>query len=306
MTGGAGAIGANVVRAVLERGDDVTVLDNLSSGQATHLPDQVRFVCGSTTSADDVREAFADGPEVVFHLAALFANQNSIDHPADDLLTNGLGTLRVFEAAAAAQVRRVVNVSSSVVYGARATMREDDGVGPLDTPYAITKLLGEHYASFWARAYGLPIVSTRMFNVYGPYERPGKHRNVVSKFIAAALAGEPLVITGTGDETRDFTFMADAVRGMLLASTADVAPGTVVNIASGVATPVRRVAELVNELSGNGAGVVFQPRRAWDRIGQRLADISRARCLLGYEPTVALEEGLSITVDWLRHALVAT
>lgn len=306
LTGGAGAIGSNLARALLERGDDVVILDDLSSGHEPFVPEGARLLRGTVTDDDDVAAAFAVRPDVVFHLAALFANQNSVEHPDEDLITNGLGTIKVFEEATRAGVRRLVNISSSCVYGAREVMRESDPIEHLDTPYAITKLLGEHYATFWAEQRGLPVVSVRLFNVYGPYELPGRYRNVIPNFIGTALAGKPLTITGTGDETRDFTFVSDTVEGLLRVADRDVEAGSLFNIGSGVETPIRRVADLVNELTGNAAGIELQPRRSWDQVTRRVGDVTLARERLGFSASVVIDEGIARTVEWLRVALRAT
>jgi nucleoside-diphosphate-sugar epimerase len=305
VTGGAGAIGSNLTRALLARGYDVTILDDLSSGRAEFVPSSARFVRGSVENPDDIERAMEAEPEVVVHLAALFANQNSVEHPERDLLVNGLGTVHVFEAARRHGVRKILNCSSSCVYGDREVMRESDDIGELDTPYAITKLLGEQYASFWVRHHGLDVVSVRLFNVYGPFERPGRYRNVIPNFVATALRGEPLRITGTGDETRDFTFVDDTVAGLLLVLERDTTPGDLFNLASGRETPIRRLAELVNEVTGNTAGITYTPRRTWDRVSRRCGDITLARGFLGYSPSVTLEEGLERTVKWLRDDLAA-
>jgi UDP-glucose 4-epimerase len=305
VTGGAGAIGSNLVTALLARGDEVTVLDDLSSGRAELVPEGARLLRGSVAEGDALDEAFAARPERIFHLAALFANQNSVEHPDRDLLVNGLGTIRVLERAARLEGARVLNVSSSCVYGGAIEVMHEDLVGAeLDTPYAVTKLLGEQYAGFWARHHRLHVVSVRLFNVYGPGEHPGRYRNVIPNFLATAMRGEPLVITGTGAETRDFTFVADTVRGMVAALDSDrAAPGDVFNLASGRETSILDLAQAVNEITGNAAPIEFVARRSWDQVSRRLGDITRAREVLGFEPMVGLEEGLARAHAWLRDAL---
>lgn len=291
------------MRELLASGDEVVVLDDLSSGHRELVPEGARLIVGSVTDADDLEEAFAHGPDYVFHLAALFANQNSVDHPQHDLDVNGSGTLHVLEAAVARDVTKLLNVSSSCVYGDVEVMREYESDLRPHTPYAITKMLGERYCSFFADHHGLDAVSVRLFNAYGPGEKPGRYRNVIPNFFAKALRGEPLTITGTGQETRDFTFNGDTVAGMIGAMQGDTKPGDVFNLGSGRETAIAKVAEQINELTGNPGGVELVPRRDWDTVTRRLSDISRARDSFGYDPRTALDEGLARTHEWLSAAL---
>jgi nucleoside-diphosphate-sugar epimerase len=170
----------------------------------------------------------------------------------------------------------------------------------LDTPYQITKLLGELYCNFFHDQYGLPIVNARFFNVYGPGEIPGRYRNVIPNFIYWALEGKPLPITGTGEETRDFTYVSDIVEGILACGLMDAAVGEAINLASGIETQVIEIAETVNSLAGNPAGVTLRPRRGWDKVLRRRASIAKARRILGYEPRTGMEHGLRMTFDWIK------
>jgi len=303
VTGGAGFIGSHIVNALLVRGEEITVLDDLSSGHRQLVPPDVRLVEGSVVSPDALAAALRPSPDHVLHLAAMFANQNSVEHPVADLRTNAEGTLRVLEACARSGVRKVVNVSSSCVYGAKAVMREDDRDVHLDTPYAISKLAGEYYAKFCADHWRLDVASVRPFNCYGPHEWPGRYRNVVPNFFARAMRGEPLIITGTGDETRDFTFVKDTARGILAALDADTTPGDVINIGTGRETRIADLALCINELCENPAGVEFTPRRSWDHIARRVSDVTKARRILRWEATVSVEEGLALTHRWLQGAI---
>lgn len=300
MTGGAGAIGSHLVATLLGRGDRVVVVDDLSSGHEDLVPKGAELVTGSVNDDATLERVIRRGTEVVFHLAALFANQNSVDHPEQDLMVNGLGTLKVFEAAARAGVSKVVYCSSSCVYGARPLMTETAADLWPDTPYAMTKLLGEHYARYAAAHLGLNIAVVRPFNSYGPHEYPGQYRNVIPNFVALALRGRPLVVTGTGEETRDFTYVGDIVSGLLAVSEATTEPAEAFNLASGVETRILALAELVNELTANTAGIEFRPRRDWDHVERRHADISKARERLGFQARTPLEDGLNHTVAWLR------
>lgn len=302
VTGGAGAIGSNLVRVLLERGDEVVVLDDLSSGRRDLLPAGADLLVGSITDEAALAEAFGRRPARVFHLAALFANQNSVDHPARDLEVNGMGTLRVLEAAVDAGVEKVLVCSSSCVYGSSGEVDESTVVFATETPYALTKRLGEGYATFFAHQRDLDVVIVRPFNSYGPHEHPGPYRNVIPNFFALALEGQPLPITGDGTETRDFTYVEDVVLGMLGAMGAPTAPGDVFNLASGTETAILDLATRINELTGNPRGIEHRPRRAWDGIARRRGAIDRATTAFGYAPSVPLEEGLVRTLDWLRAA----
>lgn len=303
VTGGAGAIGSNLVARLLEAGHEVIVLDDLSSGHRRLVPEGARFVEGSVTRLDDVTGAFETRPDYVLHLAALFANANSVDHPQLDLEVNGGGTLRMLEACVEYGVRKMLYVSSSCVYGDTEVMREHESPLRPHTPYAITKLLGERYCAFFAEHHGLDVVMVRLFNAYGPGEFAGPYRNVIPNWFAKAMRGEPLTITGTGDETRDFTFNGDTVSGMLGALHEPTEPGAVFNLGSGQETRIADVAERINALTGNAGSVEYLPRRDWDTVSRRRADVARAREAFGYEPRTSLDEGLARTHAWLADAL---
>jgi UDP-glucose 4-epimerase len=300
ITGGAGAIGSNLARELISRGHEVTVLDDLSSGYRDLVPQQARFIEGSITDDKALAAAFELSPNYVIHAAALFANQNSVEHPQDDLTINGLGLVKVLERCVSGAVRKVLFCSSSCVYGGKAVMREDDLDLRPDTPYAITKWLGERYLRYWVDYYRLNAVAVRLFNIYGPGERPGRYRNVIPNFFDLAMRGEPLVITGTGEETRDFTFTGDAVAGMLGAIEAETTPGDIFNIGSGHATRIGDLAAKINALTGNRAPVRFVPRREWDHVPHRACDNARARQVFGFAPRVTLDEGLKQTLTWLK------
>ena len=306
VTGGAGCIGSNLTRALLKTNvKEILVLDDLSSAETWNIPNDpaVTFIQGSILDDEVLKRAFSERPDYVFHLAALFANQNSIDHAETDLRVNGLGILKVLQYSHLTGVEKFTFSSSGCsVYGSHAPLplREDFVSLHLDTPYQITKLLGELYCNFFHNYYGLPVVIGRLFNVYGPGEIPGKYRNVMPNFIYWALHDRPLPITGTGEETRDFTFVEDAVDGLLLAGVIPDAVGEAMNIASETETKVIELATVINNVTGNSNGVKFFGRRSWDKIVRRRASIEKARKLLGYEPKTAFKEGISKTVDWFR------
>jgi UDP-glucose 4-epimerase len=306
VTGGAGAIGSNLTRELADLGaSTVIVLDDMSAAYEWNIPSlpNVLFVKGSVTDEVSLKRVFALKPDLVYHLAAFFANQNSVDFPQCDLMTNGLGTLLVYQYAQMCQTGRVVFASSGCsIYGHAAPLplKEDFMSMHLTTPYQITKMLGELYANFFHHHYGLPIVKTRFFNSYGPGEVPGQYRNVIPNFIFRAMSGLPLPFTGSGEETRDFTYVTDIVDALLRAGYFEKALGHEMNIASGVEVRILDMAEKVNELTGNKAGIIRARPRIWDTKKRLLASIERARELLGYKPKVNFDAGLKATVEWFR------
>ena len=307
VTGGAGAIGSNLTRELATLGAKrVVVLDDLSAAYEWNIPSEssVLFVKGSVTDEIALKRVFGHRPDVVFHLAAFFANQNSVDYPQRDLMTNGVGTLLVFQYAQMCGVERIVYASSGCsIYGASAPLplTEDFVSMHLTTPYQITKMLGELYANFFFHHYDLPIVKTRFFNSYGPGEIPGQYRNVIPNFVYLALCGRPLPFTGSGEETRDFTYVMDIVDGLLRAGYFPEAVGQEFNIASGQEVGILDMARQVNDLTSNTAGIAQAERRVWDTKKRLLASIERARTVIGYEPQTSFDEGLRATVDWFRE-----
>ena len=307
ITGGAGAIGSNLTRNLCESGAGlVIVLDDLSSGYRWNLPSakNLMFVHGSVLDEVKLKRVFFEKPQVIFHLAAFFANQNSIDHPESDIMVNGMGTLRVLEYAQLSRIERVVFASSGCsIYGSTAPLplREEFMSMNLSTPYQITKMLGELYCNFFHNHYNLPVVKTRFFNSYGPGEVPGQYRNVIPNFIYWAMQGRPLPLTGTGDETRDFTYVEDIVDGLLRAGYFPQAIGQEMNLASAAETRIADLADMVIELTGSTAGIARSERRKWDTKSRLLASIDRARNLLGYSPGTSFKDGLKNTIAWFRN-----
>jgi UDP-glucose 4-epimerase len=306
ITGGAGAIGSNLTRAIAGlSARSVIVLDNLSSSEKWNIPamPNVMFVQGDIRDEVKLKRVFIERPELVFHLAAFFANQNSVDHPETDLDINGMGTLRLLEYSVFTGVKRFVYASSGCsIYGSAAPLplKEEFMSMHLTTPYQITKMLGELYCNFFMNHYDLPVVKTRFFNSYGPGEVSGQYRNVIPNFIYWAMKGEPLPVTGTGDETRDFTYVGDLVDGLLRAGHYESAIGQEFNLASGKETRIRDLAEMINRAVGNQAGIKFSQRRKWDTKSRLLASVERARDLVGYEPRTEFTDGLTETIRWFR------
>lgn len=306
VTGGAGAIGSNLTHALsafdVKR---ILVIDNLSSSYEWNVPKgpNVQFLKGDILDDKDLDRAFKGHPRIVYHLAAHFANQNSVDFPELDLQVNGLGILKVLEHAQRAGVDRFIYASSGCgIYGSDTPMpfAEDYVSMDLYTPYQVTKMLGELYTNMFYNLYDLPIVNARFFNSYGPGEVPGKYRNVIPNFLYWAMQGKPLPITGTGDETRDFTYVGDIVDGLLACAATDKAVGEAINLATGREIRILDLANWVNELTKNRAGIVFNERRNWDKKNRLLASIEKARKLLHYEPKTDFKDGLKQVHRWFE------
>ncbi|MFC1980923.1 NAD-dependent epimerase/dehydratase family protein [Chloroflexota bacterium] len=309
ITGGAGCIGSNLTRTLLEAdAGKITILDDLSSSPRWNIPDEpnVIFIHGSILDDEALKRTFSAKLDIVFHLAAHFANQNSVDNPETDLDVNGLGILKVLQYSHLTKVNRFVFASSGCsVYGSQAPLplKEDFVSLHPDTPYQITKLLGELYCNFFYSYYGLPVAIARYFNVYGPGEVPGAYRNVIPNFTYRTLHKKPLLITGTGEETRDFTFVEDIVDGTLRLGVIPEAVGDAFNLASETETRVIDLANMINSITGNDAGVKLVPQRDWDKITRRRASIEKAKRVLGYEPGTKMQDGIKRTYDWIVENL---
>jgi len=307
ITGGAGCIGSNLTQALIEAEvAKIIVLDDLSSAEKWNIPvaPNVVFIEGSILREEVLKRAFSERLDFVFHLAAHFANQNSVDNPETDLMVNGLGTQKVLQYSHLTGVGRFVFASSGCsVYGSQAPLplKEDFVSLHLGTPYQITKLLGELYCNFLYNYYGLPVTIARYFNVYGPGEIPGAYRNVIPNFIYWALHKKKLPITGTGDGTRDFTFVEDIVDGTLRLGIFPEAVGDAFNLASETETKIIDLAGMINQLTGNDSGVEFFNRRDWDLISRRRASIEKAKRVLGYQPKMKIEEGIKRVCNWVTE-----
>jgi nucleoside-diphosphate-sugar epimerase len=302
VTGGAGFIGSHLAEELRRRGHDVRVVDNLSTGKRANLAhiEGVEFVEGDLADLDVARRV-VDGIDVVLHQAAIPSVPKSVLDPVASNRANIDATLNVLVAARDANVRRVVFAASSSAYGNTPTLpkREDMPAHPL-SPYALQKLVGEQYMAMFTALYGLETVSIRYFNVFGPRQDPSSpYSGVISLFIKALLAGTAPTIHGDGEQTRDFTYVANVVDGVLRAVTAPDAAGRVINVATG-----GRIS--LNELCQTLAGIIgasVQPTHGPDRAGDvkdSQADIGLAASLLGYAPVVPFDEGLRHTVAWYR------
>jgi nucleoside-diphosphate-sugar epimerase len=302
ITGGFGAIGVNLLAALRTDPElEVCVVDDFSSGIVNYAP-QVQFTHLDIANAERVAGFFRDHqPDQIYHLAAHFANQNSVDHPVSDTMTNVVGTINLLEAQRAnPRLKKFVFASSSCVYGNSDEMTETAGITPYETPYAINKYVGELYCRYYAEVHAVPTVCARIFNTYGPGELPGRYRNVVPNFVARALRDEEIVITGTGDETRDFTFVSDTVELLRQLAASTFLRGEVFNGGTGHKTRIRDLAELIISATGSRSQVRYAARRSWDHVADRCADTRKSREILGYAPKVELRDGLVRTVEWLR------
>ena len=304
VTGGAGAIGGNLVRA-LDTIDTkkIIIIDNLSSSYAWNIPKgpKIQFIHGDILNDENLKRAFREKPDIVYHLAAHFANQNSVDNPEKDLLVNGLGILKVLQYSQLVDVERFVYSSSGCgVYGLESKMpfEEHDVSIKLHTPYQVTKLLGELYTNYFHNLYTLPIVNARFFNSFGPGEVPGKYRNVIPNFFCWAMKGQPLPITGDGTETRDWTYVGDIVAGLLAMGIKEKAIGEAFNLGAGKEQRVIDMANSILELTGSTAGIVYTERRDWDKKTHLLSCITKGQEMIGYQPNMSFHDGLKETHRW--------
>lgn len=305
VTGGGGFIGSNLARALLERGDDVRILDNFSTGMRENLAgleDDVEVVEGELRSYERVHNAVR-GVEVVFHQGALPSVPRSVQDPLTTNAVNVEGTLNVLLAARDEGIRRVVFASSSSVYGDTPALPQQESSAPNPiAPYGVAKLAAERYCSTFSRVYDIETVALRYFNVFGPRQNPlSEYAAVVVKFIRLIADGEPVTIEGDGETSRDFTYVANVVEANLLAADADDVSGRVLNVAMGGSHTVNELADTIGELLERPVEKRYGPPRTGDIRASR-ADISEARRLLGYEPEVGFEEGLRRTADFLLQS----
>ena len=301
VTGGGGFIGSNLVRSLLDRGDDVRVLDNFSTGNRGNLEGlDVEIVEGELRSYERVHNAVR-GVEVVFHLGALGSVPRSVQDPLTSSAVNVEGTLNVLLAARDEGVRRVVYSSSSAVYGTRRELPVTEATPPDPlSPYGVAKLAAERYCVSFARVYeSFESVVLRYFNVFGPRQSPfSQYAAVIPLFVTSIAEGRPVTIDGDGEQSRDFTYVANVVDATVRAADAPAASGEIVNVSAGAPVTINGLVDAIGRVLGRPVERTFGPPRAGD-IRASWADGSRAREMLGYEPVIGLEEGLHHTVEFL-------
>ncbi len=321
VVGGAGFVGGNLVKSLLgESYGRIVIVDNLLSAERVNVPDDARVELIEGSIADDsILQRLSDEFHYVFHLATYHGNQSSIANPLADHDHNLTTTLKLYEHLKRfRKIKKVVYAASGCTLAEhtfdRAEATREDGPVPfeLDSPYQISKVVGEFYSVYYHRQHRLPTVRARFQNVYGPGEILGAGqwrgtpatvwRNVTPTFIYRALKRLPLQVEQEGRASRDFIYVGDIVRGLLLCAT-EGQPGDVYNLASGVETTILELATRVNEITGNPAPLEFLPKRTWDRSGRRVGSTDKAKRCLGFEAATGLREGLRRTIEWTREHL---
>ena len=304
VTGGAGFIGSHLVDALRSAGCQVTVLDNLSSGNLLNLESvktEISFYRNDIKNLDALEQAAA-GCDVIFHLAAVVAVQQTIDDPLESTLVNDIGTLNVLEAARKMKVARVVLASSCAVYGNDPHLPKDESMTPMPaSPYAIHKLSAEHYFRVYSELFGIQTACLRFFNVFGPRQDPSSpYSGVISIFMNRAAARQAPSIFGDGNQTRDFIYVQDVVNALLLAASTDREPGgDVYNIGNGSQVTINRLWELIASISDQPLTPEYLPARPGD-ILHSVGNIDKARSQLGFISQTPLERGLELTLEWYR------
>ncbi len=309
VTGGAGFIGSNTVDELVRRGHSVVVLDDLSAGKEENLAEvrnKITFIKGSITDIEVIRKAIFEA-EFVIHLAARTSVPRSMKDPVETNRINIDGTLNVLVAARDAKVKRVVFAASSSAYGETPTLPKTEDMPPMPiSPYGVTKYVGELYAQTFGRCFGLENVCLRYFNIFGPRQDPSSpYSGVMAKFCTAFLEETEPVIFGDGTQSRDFTYVDNAVQANLLACEAPNASGKVFNVGTGHRISLNAIVECLGKVSGKPLAPRYDPPRDGD-IRDSQADITRARQYLGYEPTVQFGEGLERTFEWYRASQTKT
>ncbi len=305
VTGGAGFIGSNIVEGLLKNQELVRVIDNLSTGNIHTLDNfrsEIEFIEGDIRDLSTIQKAM-NGIEFVFHQAALPSVPRSIKNPVASNDSNISGTLNVLLAARDNKVKRVIYASSSSAYGDTPTLlKQEDMIPHPLSPYAITKLTGEYYCKIFSSVFGLETLTIRYFNVFGPRQNPeSQYAAVIPKFIESLLKGQPPTIYGDGEQSRDFTFIENVVSANILASKAKKTSGEIVNVATSTRTTLNHLLTILKDLTGKDIKPIYDKVRKGD-VKQSLADITRAREILGYNPVVNLKEGLKRTIDWMKSS----
>lgn len=304
VTGGAGFIGSHLVERLLTEGAKVRVLDNLSTGHAENLTsfrERIEFISADLLD-DDARRRAVEGVEVIFHQAAIPSVPRSVANPIESHLNGAHATLLLLESARQLRVRRLVFAASSSAYGEKEILPKDEAMIPDPiSPYAATKVASEYYLRAFARCYDLDTVSLRYFNIFGPRQDPtSPYSGVIARFCRSFVDDQTLTIFGDGEQSRDFTYVTNAVEANWRAATATGRlDGEVFNVGCGERVTLNRMLETLNDLTGQRRRATYAPSRAGD-VRHSLADLRRIRERLGYRPVVSFKEGLARTLEWYR------
>ena len=309
VTGGAGFIGSHIASALSKQGARVRVIDDLSTGSEENLREiggDIDFIKASITDTSALARAL-ENVELIFHEAAIPSVPRSVENPAETHEASVNGTFSVLLAAKEKKVRRVVYAASSSAYGDQPESPKHEGMRPDPlSPYAVAKLVGEYYCQAFTRSYGLETVCLRYFNVFGPRQDPSsQYSGVISRFIRALELGEKPVIYGDGEQSRDFTYIANVVEANLRAAESSAAVGKVINIANGVSVTINELLDSLKRLTSRPeVAAEYAPARTGDVL-HSLADLTLAQSALGYDPRIGLEEGLRRTLDWWKTSRFA-
>lgn len=304
ITGGAGAIGTILIKELI-KDNEIYVIDNFSSGVIENLDGiNCHLTNADIRDNDKLSALFKNKFDVVIHLAAHFANQNSVDFPISDQMVNTNGTLNILNQCLK-NMPRFIYASSSCIYGGYSPpFSEDMKIDDLHTPYAISKYAGELYTRFYAKQYELETISLRFFNNFGPYDLPGNYRNVLPNFLLKAIRNEDLTITGSGEETRAFNYCTNTVSAIIKAANVsyDKVPELpVFNVGTTEETKILYLAKKIIELTSSKSQIIMKGRRKWDHTSRRSADLTKITKHLGYEPAVSFDDGLEKTVEWFLN-----
>lgn len=309
VTGGAGFIGSHIAQALTEAGARVRIIDDLSTGyreNVDELTGDVDFVYASLSDEVALSKAL-EGVELVFHEAAIPSVPRSVENPRQTHVASVDATFSLLVASREQNVRRIIYAASSSAYGDQPTLPKVETMLPEPlSPYAVAKLVGEYYCQVFTRVYGLETISLRYFNVFGPRQDPSsQYSGVISRFISALLGGEKPIIYGDGEQSRDFTYVGDVVRANLKAAETKKGLGQIVNIANGERITLNRLLEELKKLTGKTDVVAEYKELRLGDVRHSLAEITRARELLDYEPRVDLQTGLNLTIDWWKNSRFA-
>ncbi|MGY5146765.1 MAG: NAD-dependent epimerase/dehydratase family protein [Candidatus Nitrosopumilus sp. bin_7KS] len=301
VTGGTGAVGTNLVNKLLDFGAKVIVLDDFSQSKKINLKSSknLTIIKGDINNKKILEKIFLKKIDYVFHLAARFANELSVKDPVEDLHVNIQGTLQVLLYASKQKLKRFVYTSSSSLYGNQNETINEKTIPNPSTPYAVSKLTGEYYCKAMNQLYNLKYTIVRLSNSYGPFDPSGRFRNVIPNFFQSALSNKNIIITGTGNETRDFTYVDDTVNGILLAAISNNSINEVFNLGTGKETSIKNIAKMIIEITNSKSKIIFKPKRSFDHINRRKMNISKARKLIKYNPKININEGLRKTYDWM-------